>query len=265
MSQKKKILFITSEVSPFMPESALSKYTQEKLNFLSKNNFEVRVIAPKFGIINERKHQLHEVVRLSGINITVHDVFQPLVIKVASFPGLRVQIYFIDNNHYFDRKGIYNDENEDYYADNSERFLFFTKGAIETVKKLGWIPDIIYIQGLITYLIPSYIKTYAKNEPIFKNSKLVFQHFDDQDLTELFNYVDKITEYDKENLDYFKTIKNVKSLFDGHLDGLVSKESLHSELSDLSLENTLCVNLEDDTDKEAENKKMLEFYSTLLK
>ncbi|HEX3165471.1 MAG TPA: glycogen/starch synthase, partial [Chitinophagaceae bacterium] len=138
------------------------------------SGFEVRCIMPRFGVINERRHRLHEVVRLSGINVSVDNDDLPLQIKVASLPNARLQIYFLDNEDLFKRKYIFTDENEKWYEDNDLRTVFFCKGALETVKKFGWPPDIIHCSGWMTGLIPAYLKTVYKKEPVFSHSKVVF-------------------------------------------------------------------------------------------
>ncbi len=174
MSTKKRILFIANEMSPYLE---LTEYAEivNKLAVLSNdNNLEVRCIMPKFGVINERRHRLHEVVRLSGINVTIDNDDYPLVIKVASLPNARLQVYFLDNEDFFKRKSIFSDENENWFEDNGLRTVLFCKGALETVKKFGWPPDIIHCSGWMTGLIPMYLKTVYKKEPVFSHSKVVF-------------------------------------------------------------------------------------------
>jgi len=135
---------------------------------------EIRVLMPKYGMINERRHRLHEVVRLSGMNIIVDDDDYPLIIKVASLPGARMQVYFLDNEEFFKRKQVFDDEKGKPFKDNEERMVFFCKGALETVKKFGWAPDIVHCHGWMTSLIPLYLKTVYKDDPIFKASKVIY-------------------------------------------------------------------------------------------
>jgi starch synthase len=135
---------------------------------------QIRIFMPRFGNINERRHQLHEVIRLSGMNLIINDLDMPLVIKVASIPKERMQVYFIDNEDYFKRKATLTDENGELFADNDERAIFFAKGVIETVKKLNWAPDIIHIHGWLASLMPLYLKNYYGNDPLFEESKIVF-------------------------------------------------------------------------------------------
>jgi starch synthase len=174
MITKKRILFIANEMSPYLELTEFSE-TVNRLAILSNNNnFEVRCIMPRFGIINERRHRLHEVVRLSGINVTVDNDDFPLQIKVASLPNARLQVYFLDNEDLFKRKFIFHDDNEKWFEDNDLRTVFFCKGALETVKKFGWPPDIIHCSGWMTGLVPFYIRTVYKREPVFTHSKIVF-------------------------------------------------------------------------------------------
>jgi len=174
MSTKKRILFIANEMSPYLELTEFAEIVNKLAVLSNDNNLEVRCIMPKFGSINERRHRLHEVVRLSGINVTIDNDDYPLVIKVASLPNARLQVYFLDNDDYFKRKFVFTDENEKWYDDNGLRTVLFCKGALETVKKFGWPPDIIHCSGWMTGLIPMFIKCAYKKEPIFSNSKVVF-------------------------------------------------------------------------------------------
>ena len=176
----KKILFVSSEMSPFLEESPVSTIASLLPQAIQEKQNEIRILVPRFGVINERRNRLHEVVRLSGINISIGDNDNALVIKVASIPGTRIQVYFLDNEDYFHRKFVYTDEKDKFFQDNDERTIFFCKGVLETVKKLGWSPDIIHCQGWMTSLIPLYIKTLYKEEPVFKNSKVVYSVFGEE-------------------------------------------------------------------------------------
>jgi starch synthase len=177
---KKRILFVSSEMTPFLNESPVSTISRFLPQAIQEKDNEIRVLVPRFGVINERRNRLHEVVRLSGINISIDDTDNPLLIKVASIPEARMQVYFLDNEDYFHRKFVYTDENNKFFKDNDERVIFFCKGVLETVKKLGWAPDIIHCQGWMTSLIPVYLKTLYKDEPVFKNSKIVYSVFDNE-------------------------------------------------------------------------------------
>jgi starch synthase len=174
MSAKKRILFIANEMSPYLELTEFSEIVNKLAIKANENNFEVRCIMPRFGIINERRHRLHEVVRLSGINVSVDNDDMPLQIKVASLPNARLQVYFLDNEDLFRRKFIFHDENEKWFDDNGLRTVFYCKGALETVKKFGWPPDIIHCSGWMTGLIPAYLKTVYKKEPVFSHSKIVY-------------------------------------------------------------------------------------------
>ena len=169
-----KILYVSSEIDPFLSSSEVSEYVRALPQSMQEKGMEIRILVPRFGIINERKNRLHEVVRLSGINISVGEEEKPLTIKVASIPNAKLQVYFIDNEDYFHRKSVFTDKNKKFYEDNDERAIFFCKGVIETVKKLGWAPDIVHCNDWITSFIPMYLKTTYKNDPIFKDSKTVF-------------------------------------------------------------------------------------------
>ncbi len=174
MSTKKRILFIANEMSPYLELTEFSEIVNKLAIKANDNGFEVRCIMPRFGIINERRHRLHEVVRLSGINVSVDNDDMPLQIKVASLPSARLQVYFLDNEELFKRKFLFHDEEEKWYADNDLRTVFFAKGALETVKKFGWSPDVIHCSGWMTGLIPFFLKTIYRKEPVFVHSKVVY-------------------------------------------------------------------------------------------
>ena len=174
MSTKKRILFIANEMSPYLEETEFAEIVNKLAVKANDTGMEVRCIMPRFGTINERRHRLHEVVRLSGINVSIGGDDYPLVIKVASLPNARLQIYFLDNEDYFKRKSLFHDEGDVWFDDNALRTVLFCKGALETVKKFGWPPDIIHCSGWMTGLIPMYIKCAYKKEPVFSNSKVIF-------------------------------------------------------------------------------------------
>ncbi|MDB5200710.1 MAG: starch synthase [Ferruginibacter sp.] len=174
MSTKKRILFIANEMSPYLELTEFAEIVNKLAVLSNDNNMEVRCIMPRFGVINERRHRLHEVVRLSGINVSIDNDDYPLVIKVASLPNARLQVYFLDNEDFFKRKSIFADEKEKFFEDNGLRTVLFCKGALETVKKFGWPPDIIHCSGWMTGLIPMFIKTAYKKEPVFSHSKVIY-------------------------------------------------------------------------------------------
>ena len=169
----KRILYVSSEVVPYLPETEISSMSFEAPRMVNKQGGQIRIFMPRFGNINERRHQLHEVIRLSGINLVINDMDMPLIIKVASIPKERIQVYFIDNEEYFKRKATLTDENGKLFPDNDERAIFFAKGVIETVKKLNWAPDIIHVNGWLASLLPLYLKEFYKTEPLFTESKIV--------------------------------------------------------------------------------------------
>jgi starch synthase len=171
---KLRILYAASEINPFLQTSEVADFIRRIPQVMQEQGMEIRILVPRFGTINERKNRLHEVVRLSGINISVGDEEKPLVIKVASIPNAKLQVYFIDNEDYFHRKSVFVDSNNKFHADNDERAIFFSKGVLETVRKLGWAPDIVHCNDWMTSLIPMYMKTTYKNDPMFKNAKAIF-------------------------------------------------------------------------------------------
>lgn len=160
-----------------VPEEMAKVTRQLPQGILDRGN-EIRVFMPKWGCINERRHQLHEVIRLSGMNLIINDTDHALLIKVASVPGARMQVYFIDNDEYFKRKSDSHDLDGEFYPDNDERALFFGRGVLETVRKLGWVPDVIHCHGWMTALVPLYIKHYFSDDPHFENAKLVMSVYD---------------------------------------------------------------------------------------
>ena len=170
---KKKILFINQEITPYVPDTTLSVMGKALPQAMQEKGHEIRTFMPKWGNINERRGQLHEVIRLSGMNLIINDTDHPLIIKVASIPQARVQVYFIDNDDYFSRRQMDKDEMGNDYPDNGERAIFFARGVLETVKKLRWVPDIIHCQGWMTAAVPFYIKTAYQDEPSYTNTKVV--------------------------------------------------------------------------------------------
>ncbi len=176
---KTKILFITHEMSPFLELTKISEITRQLPQAMQDKGFEIRILMPRFGNINERRNRLHEVIRLSGMNIIINDNDNPLIIKVASIPSARMQVYFLDNEEYFQRKHVFTDAANKFFDDNDERAIFFCKGALETVKKLGWSPDVVHCHGWMSSLIPAYLKTTYQDDPTFKNSKVVYSIYED--------------------------------------------------------------------------------------
>ena len=169
----KRILYVSSEVIPYLPETEIASMSFEAPQMVNSKGGQIRIFMPRYGNINERRHQLHEVIRLSGMNLVINDFDMPLIIKVASIPKERIQVYFIDNEEYFKRKATFTDEDGNLFPDNDERAIFFAKGVVETVKKLNWSPDIIHVHGWLASLLPLYLKQYYASEPLFSQSKIV--------------------------------------------------------------------------------------------
>lgn len=175
----KKVLFVNSQMLPYLPETKISSICRQLPQGIQEKKREIRSFMPKYGCISERRNQLHEVIRLSGMNIIIGEVDRPLVIKVASISAARLQVYFLDNDDYFHRKQLERDDNGVFFADNCERAIFFAKGILETVKKLRWAPDIIHCHGWISQLVPVYLKKSYKDDPIFAGSKVVLSQYGD--------------------------------------------------------------------------------------
>lgn len=183
---KKKALIVTQEMEPYTALNELSEIARKLPQYVQEKGMEIRVLMPRFGVINERRHRLHEVVRLSGMNIIVDDDDYPLIIKVASLPGARIQVYFLDNDDFFKRKSLFaekvseeeGEEGGKPFDDNVERMVFFSKGVVEIVKKFGWAPDIVHCHGWMTSLIPFYIKTTYNTEPLFEHSKVIYSLYE---------------------------------------------------------------------------------------
>lgn len=176
----KRVLFINQEIAPYVPNTEMSLQGRDIPHKMQESGYEIRTFMPKWGIINERRGQLHEVIRLSGMNIIIDDTDHPLLIKVASIPQTRLQVYFIDNDDYFMKRQMAFDTNGEEYQDNAERAIFFARGVLETVKKLRWIPDVIHCQGWMSYVVPVYIKSAYKDDPAFENAKVVTSVFKDE-------------------------------------------------------------------------------------
>lgn len=176
--EAKKVLFIFQEITPYLPESELSLIGRNLPQGIQEAGKEIRTFMPRYGLINERRNQLHEVIRLSGMNLIIDDTDHPLIIKVASIQSVRLQVYFIDNEDFFQRKAIVSDKEGKEFEDNDERAIFFARGVLETVKKLRWSPDIIHCHGWMSALVPLYIKKSYHDDPFFQDSKVVYSVYD---------------------------------------------------------------------------------------
>ena len=169
-----KVLFVSQEITPYLQETEMSVIGRYLPQGIQERGKEIRTFMPKFGSINERRNQLHEVIRLSGMNLIIDDTDHPLIIKVASIQSARMQVYFIDNEDYFHRKHIETNEKDEEFPDNDERLIFFARGVLETVKKLRWAPDIIHCHGWMTGLVPLYLKKAYNEDPLFATSKVIY-------------------------------------------------------------------------------------------
>ena len=239
----KRILYVSSEVVPYLPETEISSMSFETPRMVNQQGGQIRIFMPRYGNINERRHQLHEVIRLSGINLVINDLDMPLIIKVASIPKERIQVYFIDNDEYFKRKATLTDEDGKLFPDNDERAIFFAKGVIETVKKLNWSPDIIHIHGWLASLLPLYLKQFYKDEPLFNESKIVTsvynQSFDETLNTDLINKI-ALDNIEKESIKTLEkpTYNNLMKVAIDNSDALIiGSQEMPKELEDY-LENS---------------------------
>ena len=226
LMKNRKILYVSSEVVPYLPENEISSMSFEIPKMVSKQGGQIRIFMPKYGNINERRHQLHEVIRLSGLNLVVNDLDMPLIIKVASIPKERIQVYFIDNEEYFNRKATFKDSGDKLFKDNDERCIFFAKGVLETIKRLNWSPDIIHIHGWMSALLPIYLKENFKNEPIFQKSKIVTSLYANEFEKSLNNdMINKVLfdEIDKKNISDLiePTYENLTRIAINYSDGII--------------------------------------------
>ena len=245
MKEPKRVLFVNSEIFPYLPESEISLIGRYLPQGIQEGGKEIRSFMPRYGCINERRNQLHEVIRLSGMNIVVNDIDRPLVIKVSSISAARMQVYFIDNEDYFHRKFIYSDADGKLFEDNDERAAFFARGILETVKKLRWKPDIIHCQGWISHILPIYLKKAYSEDPIFADTKVVLtlynEHLDQtfsQDIKEKI-LMNGIKSGDLDVLSEPNGI-NLAKLAIQYADGVImGEESVNTELVDYTSEKGL--------------------------
>ncbi|MDR1372209.1 MAG: glycogen/starch synthase [Dysgonamonadaceae bacterium] len=249
---EKKVLFITTEISPYLPDTDMSLIARDLPSGIQERGREIRTFMPKFGLVNERRNQLHEVIRLSGLNIIINEADHQLVIKVASIHSVRMQVYFIDNDDFFLRKHILRDENGKEFSDNDERSIFYIRGVMETIKKLRWAPDIIHCHGCITALAPIYIKKHYKSDPSFKHAKVVYSLYSD-DFKQPYNAsfakkakIEGVSQNDlrsiKENPDFITISKLAIDFSDGII---IGSENVNPELVEYV--------------KQKENKKFLPY------
>ncbi len=261
----KRILYVSSEVVPYLPETEMASTAFNAARKAHSKGVQTRIFMPRFGVINERRHQLHEVIRLSGMNLIINDMDMPLIIKVASIPKERMQVYFIDNDEYFKRKAIFTDEDDQLFDDNDERAIFFAKGVIETVKKLNWAPDIIHVHGWMASLLPLYLREFYKEEPLFTESKIVTSIYNnDFEGTLNSSLADKIR-FDKIDEDKITTITSpshtniLKSAIENSDAIIKGSESISDDLTNFIVDKNIPV-LEYQTE-ETLTEAYLEFYA----
>lgn len=236
--EKTRILFVSQEIIPYLKDSQMGYIGRHLPQGIQERGREIRTFMPRFGHINERRNQLHEVIRLSGMNLIIDDTDHPLIIKVASIQSARMQIYFIDNDDYFQRKFMFRDKNNKFYKDNEERSVFFSRGVIETVKKLGWAPDLVHCHGWMTSLIPLYIKRAFRDNPLFSDTKLIISIYDD-DFEEQLNKdfgnkikLDGITNKDLKHYKKANYVNMMKAAIDFSEGVIIGSETINAELLD---------------------------------
>ena len=242
----KKVLFINQEITPYVPETELSTMGYQLPQKIQEEGYEIRTFMPKWGNINERRGQLHEVIRLSGINLIIDETDHPLIIKVASIPSTRIQVYFIDNDDYFMKRLMAVDENNVEYQDNGQRAIFFARGVLETVKKLRWYPDIIHCQGWMTSIIPILIKKSYNDEPAFAHTKVITSLFSNEMKGSLGNNFKKSLEYKNikattlkdfnDDFNYTELEKLAVAYSEGVIEG---SQKINKELLDFAASKTL--------------------------
>ncbi|MGL5562871.1 MAG: glycogen/starch synthase [Tannerellaceae bacterium] len=235
----KRILFITQEITPYLPETEISGISRNLPQGIQERGREIRTFMPKYGTINERRNQLHEVIRLSGMNLIIDDTDHPLIIKVASIQAARMQVYFIDNEDFFQRKYTIADENGVEFDDNDERSIFFVRGVLETVKKLRWIPDMIHCHGWMSALTPLYIKKAYADDPFYSNTKVVYSVYDN-DFKTPFNdsfaqklMLNGVAPTDLKSIEGDKTFAALNKLAIDFSDGVIQgSETINPEILD---------------------------------
>lgn len=266
--EKKKILFVSQEIAPFLPKSEISSTARRLPQGIQEAGKEIRVFTPRFGNINERRNQLHEVIRLSGMNLIIDDNDHPLIIKVASISAARMQVYFIDNDEYFKRKNTVIDESGEFYDDNDERSMFFCRGVLETVKKLGWQPDVIHCHGWMTSLMALYIKKLYNKDPHFADTKVVYSIYNEgfnKNWDPRFAEKLKFDGFDSEIVDQLQdsSFENITRVITKYADGInVSSEELSPELRTI-YDNATCLK-QDYVQEENQTKVMSEFFTKVI-
>lgn len=214
MEKAKKILFLTQEIEPYVCETPLSSISRSLIPAVQESGREVRTFTPKWGQINERRNQLHEVIRLSGMNLIIDDTDHQLIIKVASINAARIQVYFIDNDDFMKNRLMLADDKGKLYKDNVERIMFFARGSLETVKKLRWVPEIVHCQGIMSSLAPYLLKLAYYDEPSFRESKIIFTPSTDIPESPLPKNFDGILSFREANKTALSTLGSLTNLED---------------------------------------------------
>jgi starch synthase len=241
--EKTRILFVSQEIIPYLKDSQMGYIGRHLPQGIQERGREIRTFMPRFGHINERRNQLHEVIRLSGMNLIIDDTDHPLIIKVASIQSARMQIYFIDNDDYFQRKYMFRDKNNKFYKDNEERAIFFSRGVIETVKKLGWAPDLVHVHGWMTSLVPLYIKRAYRDNPLFSDTRIVVSIYDDdfeESLNKDFGNNIKLDGITNKDLKHYKKptyVNMMKAAIDFSEGVIIGSETVNQELLDYANES----------------------------
>jgi len=234
--ENNKVLFISQEITPYLPENSMSVLCRSLPQGIQERGKQIRTFMPRFGNINERRNQLHEVIRLSGMNLIIDDTDHPLIIKVASIQAARMQVYFIDNEDYFSRKNTITNDDGKEFEDNDERIIFFARGVLETTKKLRWAPDVVHCQGWFTALAPLYIKKTMNDDPYFTGSKVVYSVFDDDFKNDLDPNIKKKTNLEGISDDDLKILEpanfvNLTKLAIDNSDGIIKgSENINPEI-----------------------------------
>ena len=266
---KVRVLYVSQEINPFLPEGEISTTVKAVAKGVQEDGKEIRAFMPRFGCINERRHQLHEVIRLSGMNLIIDDTDHPLIIKVASIPQAKMQVYFIDNEGYFKRKATYGNEETPFFEDNDERSMFFCRGVLETVKKLGWTPDVIHCSGWMTALMPMYIKKYYADDPHFNESKVVFSVYNDSfdgSMNEKLSEKMKFDNFSDEDVSLLKepTYENLCKTAVNFSDAvIISGNEINSDVNSFIQDSGKLTLAQNDSD-EIDTKAYSEFYDKVL-
>ncbi len=263
-----KVLFISQEITPYLPENELSVVGRNLPQVIQEKGCKIRTFMPRYGLVNERRNQLHEVIRLSGMNLIIEDTDHPLIIKVASIQSARMQVYFIDNEDYFHRKLVLKDKNGKSCKDNDERAIFFARGVMETVKKLRWSPDIVHCMGWFTGLVPLYLKKAYKDDPLFSNSKVVYSIYNDtftQNLNKDIKEKIKVEGINNDDLSVLKSagFNDINKLAINYSDGVIEGSSnISSELLDFVEEKKIPLLNKQGNDENVDSYS--EFYTKIL-